>query len=221
MISMNSKKYLPFIVVIVLAVVVVGGIFIAKSRNLASNNTDDMQNVPDLPADQRPTLGLVPTDDGHYLNLFVDNIKVPGAESMDYELLWKATNESGVQTTQGTSSTVQLKGQTSYTDKLLLGSESSGKFRYDKDVSQGTLTLRFRNSTGKLLGKVATDFHLQTDTTSLASVDGSFKYNLDKSATGVWFVTMQSFGQPKPDNLVIFSNGWAIYSSDGKPHSGK
>src|SRR5258708_23213522 len=139
---------------------------------------------------------------------------------MDYELVYKANNGT-TQTTQGVPGTIQLNGATSETRKLLLGSESSGKFRYDQGVENGTFTLRFRDSSGKLLGKLTTDFHLQSGTTALSSVDGSFKYTLKSSVPGVvFFVTMQSFGTPNSSDVVVFSNGWAIFASDGLPHAG-
>jgi hypothetical protein len=219
----NVKKYLPFIAIIVVAVIVVGGVFIVRKINqpvVTDNSIQDDASIPVLPADQRPTVYLIPSSDGHYLSLKVMSIKVPSANSMDYELLYKANN--GVaQVTEGVPGTIQLKGQTGVNrDNILLGSESSGKIRFDKGVENGTLTLRFRDGNGKLLGKVATDFHLQTGTTSLTSVDGTFKYTLSKPATGVWFVTMQPFGTPDAKSVVVFQNGWTIFASDGLAHPG-
>lgn len=214
------KKYLPFFLVIALAIVFVGGVFVIRNRNASTLETEEeLQNIPDLPENQRPIVALVPTSDGHYLGLKIEDIKVPNAGTMDYELFYKATN-AGNQTTQGTSGTVKLGGMTSYNKDLLLGSESSGKFRYDQGVENGTVTLRFRNSSGKLLGKVASDWHLQTNTTTLTSTDNSFKYTLSSMAKGVWFITMKSFGKPNSTSVVTYSNGWAIFASDGKPHAG-
>jgi hypothetical protein len=219
---MNTKKYLPFIIVIIVAILLVAGIFVVKKINQPAVDDTQQQDaaVPDLPEDQRPIAALVPKSDGHYLTLKVDGIKVPNANSMDYELLYKANNGTTM-TTQGVPGTIALAGQTSITRDLLLGSESSGKFRYDKDVETGTLALRFRDSNGKLLGKVMTDWHLQNETMNLSSVDGSFKYILTKSAPGVFFVTMQSFGTPNSKNVVTYSKSYAIYASDGLPHDGK
>jgi len=215
------KKYLPFIIVVVAAILLVGGILVIKkiSQPPVTDSSQDDAAVPDLPESERPVVALIPTSDGYYLGLSIDGIKVANATSMDYDLLWKANN-SGVVTPQGTSSTVQLNGLTSFKKDLLLGSESNGKFRYDKGVESGTLTLRFRDATGKLLGKVKTDWHLQTGTTTLTSVDGSFKYTLNKAVPGVWFVTMQPFATPNSSKVVVFKDGWAIYSSDGFPHPG-
>ncbi len=215
------KRYLPFLGVILLAVVFVGGVFIIRNNNANTtlDGDEEIQNVPDLPEDQKPVVALVPRSDGHYLTLKIQSIKVTNASSMDYVVEYKANN-TGTPTTQGTSGAVKLENQTSYEKELLLGSESSGKFRYDKEVGDGKLTIRFRDKNGKMLGKVATDWKLQTGTTNLSSVDGSFKYTLDKVAQGVWFVTMKSFKNPSLAT-VIFKDGWAIYASDGKPHSGK
>lgn len=209
------------IVIVLVAILFVAGVFIIKRNNAGTtNDQEETQNVPDLPADQRPIAMLIPKSDGHWLTLKVEGIKVPSAASMDYELLYKANNGQAI-TTQGVPGTIQLNSQTSISRDLLLGSESSGKFRYDQGVENGTLTIRFRDGSGKLLGKVMTDWHLQTGTTALSSVDGKFKYTLDKAATGVWFVTMQSFGNAVGANVVTYSNGFAIFSSDGLTHSGK
>lgn len=215
------KKYLPLFLIVLVGVFFVTGVFVLKNRNSGAPETEEeVQNVPDLPEDQKPILGLVPTSDGHYLGLKIEDIKVKDATSMDYELFYKANNGGNI-TTQGTSGTIKLSGMTSFNKDLLLGSESSGKFRYDKGVENGTVTLRFRNSSGKLLGKVSSDWHLQTDTLALSSTDGSFKYTLSSSAKGVWFVTMMSFRKPNSTSVVVFSNGWAIYASDGAAHAGK
>lgn len=217
-----NKKNLPYILLALGVVLFLGIVFFVKRANNAPNatNQEESETVPEIPLDQTPTVGLVPKPDGHWLTLNINSIKVANAKSMDYELLWKANN-NGIPSTQGTSTTVQLNGQSSFTKDLLLGSESSGKFRYDVGVETGTLTLRFRDSNGKLLGKLAADFHLQSGVTELTSVDGKFKYTLNRTATGVFFVTMQTFGTPDPSSVVVASNGYAVFASDSASYTGK
>lgn len=214
-----NKKYLPFILLGVGILVFIGAVlFIRRNQNTEVGNEVDDGSIAELPADQRPTAVLLPKSDGHWLKLKVTNIdKVKGISSMDYELIYKVASGQ----TQGVPGTIQLNGQTSIDRDLLLGSESSGKFRYDAGVETGTLTLRFRDGKGKLLGKLSTDWHFQTGTTALTSVDGKFKYTLDKAATGVWFVTMQTFGEPEAGSAVVTSNDYSIFASDGLAHSGK
>lgn len=154
------KKYWPFIALVLGIIVVVGVFFFIKGKttsDLGGSNQEDLL-VPDIPQDQRPLASLIPSQDGHWLKMKIEGIKVEGTASLDYELLYKVSDGR----TQGVPGTIQLKGQTSIERNLLLGSESSGKFRYDEGVASGTLTLRFRNSSGKLLGKLTTDWTLAT-----------------------------------------------------------
>ncbi|MCX6705272.1 MAG: hypothetical protein NT162_02955 [Candidatus Woesebacteria bacterium] len=150
------------------------------------------------------------------LNFKVQKINIPGAVSMDYELVYTTT--SGGQ--QGVPGTVKLDG-TDIDRPLLLGSESSGKFRYDAGVERGTMTLKFRDSDGKMIGKLVTDFHLQTEVTTLTSIDGKFTYELDKVAKSVFFITMKTFADPVVSMAVVSFNGYSVFASDGKPHAGK
>lgn len=208
------KKFLPVILLGLGLLVVIGGIIVVFKNSGKSSSTEDENTlVPELPASQRPVITLTPTnnpkdpksDFGKMLDLKVQKINIPDAVSMDYELIY--TTGTGVQ--QGVPGTVKLDGN-DIDRPLLLGSESSGKFRYDVGVEKGTITFRFRNAKGKLMGKLSGEWHLQTDTTELTSTDGVFKYTLDKLAKGVYFIVMTDF-----------KDGYSVFASDGKTHSGK
>lgn len=216
------KKALPIIAgILVLAVVVVG--FIIKSKNKTSDiSGDDISNVPTLSESDWPAISLTPTDkpgvsgsDGHWLNFKVEKINIKNAASMDYLLVY-STSDGGQ---QGVPGRVELTGD-SIEKSLLLGSESSGKYRYDSGVEQGTMTITFRDKNGKMLGKLTTDFHLQSGVTELTSVDGIFKYTLDKVAKGVYFITMKTYKEPSVAS-VVWQNGYGVFASDGKSYSGK
>ena len=127
---------------------------------------------------------------------------------MDYELLY----QTGAGVTQGVPGTVKLSGQESFEAELLLGSESSGKFRYDEGVETGTITLRFRNRDGKLLAKFESEFHLQTDTDSLSSLDGEFTSELDDISDD-YFVTMHTIGLPEDAPGELASGPYGVFSS--------
>ena len=104
-----------------------------------------------------------------------------------------------------------------------MGSESSGHYRFDDGVSTGTITITFRDASGKSLGKLSSDFHLQTGDTSLTSMDGKFTYNLSAKTApnNVFFVTMPTFVQPvDASSYVVWQNGYGVFASDGKPHAG-
>jgi hypothetical protein len=220
------KKYLPLILIGAGVLVVLLAAFVVVrtlKSNTSSGSSDQAEVIPELPQSQWPVVSLTPTTEaripnslGHLLGLKVQKINVPGATTMDYLLVYNTVN--GGQ--QGVPGTIKLTG--SDIDKnLLLGSESSGKFRFDAGVSQGTITITFRNSSGKSMGKLSSNFHLQSDTMALSSIDNKFVYNLDKLAKGVYFVTMPTFTQPDPSIYVVWQNGYGVFASDGKAHSGK
>ncbi|MFA6446573.1 MAG: hypothetical protein WCW14_04995 [Candidatus Paceibacterota bacterium] len=216
------KKIIPILIGIgVIVVAIVAFVVLKGSKQTDTSDVQDA-NVPVLTEAQWPAISLTPTEKvgvsgsmGHWLTLKVEKINVAGAASMDYLLVYN-TSDGGQ---QGVPGTVQLTGE-SIERNLLLGSESSGKFRYDAGVEQGTITITFRNAGGKMVGKLSTDFHLQTGVTELSSVDGLFKYTLDKLAKGVYFVTMKTYIEPVTAP-VVWQNGYGIFASDAKPHTGK
>lgn len=203
-------------------VVVVAAVLIMKMvSNTPSSTNEPEANVPLLPQNQWPVVSLTPTEDpavpnslGHFLEMRIQKINVPNAKTMDYLLVY--TTSDGGQ--QGVPGTVQISGDID--KKLLMGSASSGKYRFDQGVSTGTLTITFRDSNGKSLGKLVADFHLQFGDTVLTSVDGKFTYTLSKAAKGVYFVTMPTFVQPDASLYVVWQGGYGVFASDGKPHAG-
>lgn len=166
------KKYLPLILLGVGLVVLVGAfIFIKKSKT--PEVVEEEEIVKEIPVGERPMVSLVPSGDGHYLKLTISQINVQGASSMDYELLYNLPDGR----TQGVPGTIKLDGKDIVKD-LLLGSESNKKFRYDEGVEGGSVTLRFRNSKGKLIGKLSTEFKMTS------SKKGVFEVTLDTFKEG-------------------------------------
>jgi hypothetical protein len=221
------KKYIPLILIGGGVLIIVLAIFVVmkslKSTTSTLTPSQTTENVPELAQAQWPVLSLAPTVDatipnslGHLLDMKVQKINVPNATTMDYLLIYNTTD--GGQ--QGVPGTIQLTG-VDVDKNLLLGSESSGHYRFDDGVTQGNITITFRDKSGKSLGKLSSDFHLQTGEIGLTSVDGKFSYNLTKLAKGVYFVTMPTFVQPADSSsYVIWQNGYGIFASDGKAHAG-
>lgn len=217
------KKYLPLILVGGGVLLVFLAVFVVfRSLKSTKVSKENVEVVPELSESQWPTIYLTPTEDakipnslGHLLALKVEGINISDAKTMDYLLVY-STSDGGQ---QGVPGTVSLSGNT-VERNLLLGSESSGKYRFDAGVKQGSITITFRNGSGKTLGKLSSDFHLQTNETELTSVDGKFKYILDKAAKGVYFVTMPTFKEPSKSSYVTWQNGYGVFASDGKEHTG-
>lgn len=219
----KNKKLLPIIAGVLVLIAAIVGLLIRGSSKTAGNTSDneDTANAPVLSEAQWPAISLTPTSNpdvsgsmGHWLDFNVEKINITGAASMDYLLVYN-TSDGGQ---QGVPGSVKLTGN-SVEKKLLLGSESSGKYRYDAGVETGTMTITFRDSNGKSLGKLTSDFHLQSGVTELTSVDGTFKYTMDKIAKGVYFVTMKTYAEPTVSS-VIWQNTYGVFASDGKTHAG-
>lgn len=200
------KKFLPFILVGIGILVLVGSfVFVRKNKAKSEVVAPEEETVAEIPFEKRPVVSLTPTEDGHWLTLFIGKSGVSAA-SVDYELLYNLPDGR----TQGVPGTVKLDGS-EITRKLLLGSESSGKFRYDEGVTEGTISIKYRNDKGKLVGKLSTDFHLQTATTELTSIDSKFSYTLNEESEA-YFVTMETFGVPSSISNVQ-SGPYGIFSS--------
>jgi hypothetical protein len=199
------KRYLPFIIFGV-GVLILGGVFLFI-KGKGSEEIEEEEVVAEIPFDQRPIASLTPSDDGHWLALKVEKI-IFDAATLDYELLYQLPDGR----TQGVPGSIKLEGQDAIERDLLLGSESSGKFRYDEGVESGSLTLRFRNEKGKLVGKLTTDFHLQSETDKLTSIDNVFSYELVEEQED-FFVTMQTFGLPEGYPSGLSSDPYGVFSS--------
>src|SRR4030042_2524127 len=191
------KKFLP-IIILVLGIIVLAGAFVfikgLKQKEVVPVSQDE--TVQDIPIEKRPVASLTPSADGHWLKLKVEKIVI-SAVSMDYELLYQLSDGR----TQGVPGTIKLEGKTEIERNLLMGSESSGKFRYDEGVEKGTLSLKFRDNKGKLVGKLTSDFHLQSGDIELNSTDGKFSYTLEKTPKTGYFIVMETFGLPEQTDL--------------------
>lgn len=208
----NLKKFLPLILLGVGLLILVLVFVLIKNKNV-DVPSEDGDTLTEVAFADRPFASLVPTSDGHYINLKIEKISLAKAVSLDYELLYSLPDGR----TQGVPGTVDLNGESTFERKLLLGSESSGKFRYDEGVEDGSLTVRLRDAKGKLLAKFSTKFHLQSGDSELTSIDQNFTYKLDKKAAGTYFITMETFGLMDKSITSVESGPYGIFSSDELP----
>ncbi len=212
------KKYLPIVFLLVGIVAVVGVYFLVVKKPSEEIVEEETQLV-DIPLNERPITTLTPTADGHWLLLSITKLN-PSIEkydstSLDYELLYELPDGR----TQGVPGTISLTKDIEVEKELLLGSESSGKFRYDEGVETGSLTIRLRNDKGKLVSKLSTDFHLQTEVVELTAVDSTFSYKLEDKLED-FFVTMKTIGIPgDPPDIPQEPHG--IFSSSKDEVSGE
>ncbi len=208
------KKYLP-IILFLLGIGIVLAVYFLVIKKPAKAPVEEASSQIEVSFKDRPVVSLTPSPDGHWLTLSIDKIKIDAA-TLDYELLYDLPDGR----TQGVPGSLTLAGQTKVEKKLLMGSESSGKFRYDEGVEQGDITIRFRNDKGKLLIKFATKFHLQSGSKNLTSIDNNFAFNLDKKPSKAFFVTMETFGLPDESVLSVSSGPYGVFVSDALLASG-
>lgn len=202
------KKYLPYILVGLGVLVFVGAIFLVYRSKHSSSDEMEEANV-ELPFEKRPVVSLTPSADGHWLKLKVE--KITTASMLDYELLYSLPDGR----TQGVPGSVTIEGRDMFERDLLLGSESSGKFRYDEGVKTGTITIRLRDKKGKLLGKVGGEFNLfsPADGTTLSNTTGDFSVTIDTFPKDAYIVTMESFGVFKEPGFKSSEMPFGLFAS--------
>lgn len=204
------KKVIPIVLVLLGLLVMVGAyFFVIRKSDEEVVDEEDTSAMIDVSLDDRPVASLTPRSDGHWLDMEIVKLGRFDAASMDYELLYK----TGEGITQGVPGNILLKGQNSIERELLMGSESSGKFRYDEGVETGTLSLKFRNEKGRLIAKFTTDFHIQTDTNEFTMTDESFTFTLE-DISPEYFVTMGTFGLPDGYEGNVAEGPYGVFTSD-------
>lgn len=202
------KKYLPIILIAAALGILTAVVLVMRAKNAKTPTALESTVAKEVALKDRPVTSLTPSTDGHWLTLSITKIKIK-AETMDYELLYQLPDGR----TQGVPGTITLKNEDTIERKLLLGSESSGKFRYDEGVSEGSLTLRFRDAKGKLIAKFSTKFHLQSRDKELTSVEGGFSYALSQKPGKDFFVTMGTFGIPLDAPGEVALGPFGVFSS--------
>lgn len=204
----GMRKYWPLVLLIV-GVLVVGLVWFLVIRGRGEKAIiEEEEMVADIPLDRRPVVALIPRVDGHWLDLIIEDIKVEAA-SLDYEVLYQTA--TGI--TQGVPGMVKLEGESKIEREILLGSESSGKFRYDEGVKEGTLTIKFRDEKGKLVGKLVTDWSLGTGGKELTSIDGKLTFKA-QAGGDEYFVIMESFGMFGVSREDVKGGPYGVFCSD-------
>jgi len=207
------KRNLPLILLLIGLIIFGGVYFFIRGKAGKNNLEEDETALIEVSLEDRPITLLIPSEDGHWLKMRIEKLKIE-AKSMDYELLYQFPDpDTGDSKTAGVPGSIILDGIEEIERDLLMGSESSGKYRYDEGVTGGTLTLRFRNDKGQLLTKFVSDFNIYVNEKELASGDGKFSYTLKNIPRGVYFVAMDTFGVGEIEKAAIREDNYAIFAS--------
>jgi len=210
------KKYLPAIIGAVVLLLILGGIFwFLRGRGPAELEEVPEELAPEWSLEERPYITLTPREDGREFKLRIEGIK--DTELVDYELVYFANDIS-----RGVTGTIELEGKTSAERDLLLGSCSRNVCKYDENVTEGTLSLRFQNPEGQVR-KYELAFHLQTGdeaVVGLTAGDGNFSF-LGKLPTDEYYLTLSTVGLPKMPQEQPLAGPYAIFTSASKKAEGK
>lgn len=179
--------------------------------------------MPTKPIEQtikeRPFVSLVPTTDGHWVNLEVKKIK-KGTTGLEYELTYFADVE-GSKIERGVSTggkPVDLKGTTEFSKKVLFGSAScttgTCKYKYDENVTEGTLILKLVSSSGT--EKYETVFRIQKGKEGkegFTTGDGIFSYTVNGLPANNLYLISSTVGLsvPLPEGKVAKSIPYSVF----------
>lgn len=204
------KKKLPFIVGIAIFFLLLGGIFIwwrgKRARETPLPSPAPEGQLIETTLEERPYVTMTPRTDGQEFTLEIARIK--NAESIDYELIYLTQGLS-----RGVIGSIDLKGESVYSRKVLLGTCSRGVCKYDEDVTDGTLTLKFRRTEG--VRKFTSDFHLQQGGKELTSIDGNFKVEGGFSP-GTFYLTMPTVGLPDEFEGQVIGGPYGVFTAGSK-----
>lgn len=210
------KKYLPYLVGGLVFLLIMGGIFwFLRGRSPAEPEEEPEELAPEWSLEERPYITLTPRDDGREFKLRIEGIK--DTELVDYELVYFANDIS-----RGVTGTIELEGKTSAERDLLLGSCSRNVCKYDENVTEGTLSLRFQNQEGQVR-KYELAFHLQTGdegAVGLTSGDGDFSF-VGKLPAAEYYLTLSTVGLPEIPQGELLAGPYAVFTSASKKVSGK
>ena len=198
------KKYLVIALIVLLSLAGSGFLFLRNQRPAEPEGLHEpVGKLIETSLEERPYVTLTPSSDGHWLTVNVSRIK--NASSLDYELLYNTASGAS----QGSISSFNLQGKTSYSKKILLGSESSGNYKYDKGVTEGSLTIKLRSSQG--VRKFVSEFHLQQGEKELTSIDGHFSF--EGKLGSAFYLTMSTIGLPGEIEGQGLAGPYGIFTS--------
>ena len=121
-------------------------------RKLATNNqkssvapTPTEEPLMQLKTEEYPQISLEFSSDAHFVTVNISNLHAP---ALEYNLIYSATVKKDRITT-GVNASEKLAGKTEYSQKQLLGSESSSRFTYHQNIQDARLELTLRDSSGR------------------------------------------------------------------------
>jgi len=210
------KKYLPFLIGAFVLLFIIGGVFwFLKGRGPVEPKEVPEEIAPEWTLEERPYITLTPREDGREFKMRIEGVK--DTKLIDYELVYFSNEIS-----RGVTGSIDLGGATMIEKDLLLGSCSKNVCKYDENVTEGTLSLRFQNSEGKVR-KYELAFHLQKGEdgpVGLTSGDGNFSFQ-GKLPNNEYYLTLFTVGLPGQAQGKLVAGPYGIFTRASQKVTGK
>ena len=138
------KDLWPIIAAVVILLASASVIYVAKKNGgeLPKPSPTPASTVAvQLTEDKQPKVAMQFDAKGNYVTVSISNLF---ADQLEYNLIYDATVK-GNQIQTGVNASTSVKGKSTYTQKQLLGSESSGKFTYHTNIKNAVMELTLRD----------------------------------------------------------------------------
>ncbi len=138
------KDLWPIIAAVVILLASASVIYVAKKNGgelPKPSPTPAPAVAVQLTDDKQPKVSLQFDTKGNYVTVTISNLH---ADQLEYNLIYEATVK-GNQIQTGVNASTSVKGKSTYTQKQLLGSESSGKFTYHTNIKNAVMELTLRD----------------------------------------------------------------------------
>ena len=142
------KSWAPIIGAVVVLSLAAGVIFYTRSRGVSPTEplpTPSPTIAVQLAKEKQPEIKLAFSSDGHYATVSISSL---AADYLEYNLIYDAVVK-GSKLQTGVNATATITGKSTYSQKQLLGSESSGKFTYHEKIQNAVMELTLRDASNR------------------------------------------------------------------------
>ncbi len=159
------KDLWPIIAAVVILLASASVIYVAKKNGgelpKPSSSPAPVAAVQ-LSENKQPKVAMQFDAKGNYVTVTISNLY---ADQLEYNLIYDATVK-GNQIQTGVNASTSVKGKSTYTQKQLLGSESSGKFTYHTNIKNAVMELTLRDASRSSVFSATYPFEVKVDKSS-------------------------------------------------------
>ncbi len=151
------KSWAPIIGAVIVLSLAAGVIFYVRGKGVSLVEplpTPSPNIAVQLAKEKQPEVKLAFSADGRYATVSISSL---AADYLEYNLIYDATVK-GSKLQTGVNATAAITGKSTYFQKQLLGSESSGKFTYHEKIQNAVMELTLRDASNRSIFAVTYPF---------------------------------------------------------------